>query len=212
MGEQFLITLHRSPLSFIQALQEKWAKRLPHYTGTPHLHLCLDILSQGLNTFDPPIDEALALLNTLEQESGTHLEQAYQLRKQASAIKRLLRLSHDLCTKLNADSDPTSRIYVQDVKEDLENSLFFAEDLTESIHHFINLQLSLQAQKTNETMRVIAVFSAFFMPITFIVGLYGMNFRIMPEIEWTYGYPFALGLMLACSIAIFLWFKRKKWL
>lgn len=59
MGEQFLITLHRSPLSFIQALQEKWAKRLPHYTGTPHLHLCLDILSQGLNTFDPPIDEAL---------------------------------------------------------------------------------------------------------------------------------------------------------
>jgi magnesium transporter len=212
LGKEFLITVHRTDIQFIKSLREKWAKRLPTYRGDPKLHLCLDILSQGFNSFDPPIDEALGLLNSFEQESGVHLEKVYSLRKQSSTFKRLLRLSHDICVKLNADCDQQSRIYVQDLKEDLENTLFFSEDLNESIHHFINLQLSLQSQKTNETMRVMAIFSAFFMPITFIVGLYGMNFKFMPEIDWEYGYLFSLGLMLTSSSAIYFWFKKKKWL
>ncbi len=212
LGKKFLITIHSSDIPFIKVLREKWAKRLPDYRGDPKLHLCLDILSRGFNSYDPPIDEALALLNSFEQESGVHLKKVYQLRKQASTFKRLLRLSHDLCVKLNSDCDQHSRIYVQDLKEDLENTIFFSEDLNEGIHHFINLQLSLQSQKTNETMRIMAIFSAFFMPITFIVGLYGMNFKFMPEIEWEHGYLFSIMLMLSTSIAIFIWFKKKKWL
>ncbi len=212
LGKEFLITIHRSDIPFMRALREKWSKRLPEYRGDPKLHLCLDILSQGFNSFDPPIDSAIELLNSFEQGSKVHLEKVYQLRKQASAIKRLLRLSHDICVKLNSDCDQQSRIYVQDLKEDLENTIFFSEDLSESIHHFINLQLSLQSQRTNETMRIMAIFSAFFMPITFIVGLYGMNFKFMPELEWEHGYSFSLLLMLSSSIAIFIWFKKKKWL
>jgi len=212
LGKEFLITIHRSDIPFIKTLRDKWSKKLPEYRGDPKLHLCLDILSHGYNSFDPPIDEAMGLLNTFEQESSLHLEKVYKLRKQISTIKRLLRLSHDVCVKLNADCDQQSRVYVQDLKEDLENTIFFSEDLNESIHHFINLQLSLQSQKTNDTMRVMAIFSAFFMPITFIVGLYGMNFKFMPELEWEHGYSFSLFLMLCSSAAIFIWFKKKKWL
>lgn len=212
LGKNFLLTIHRKDLPFMKSLREKWGKRLSAYSGDPRLHLCLDILNTGFNTFDPPIDAALTLLSTFEQEDTAHLGKVYLLRKQASTYKRLLRLSHDICVKLNADSDQKSRIYVQDLREDLENSLFFAEDLNESIHHFLNLQLSLQAQKTNETMRVMAIFSAFFMPITFLAGVYGMNFKYMPELEWTHGYSFSILLMILCSAIIFIWFKRKKWL
>jgi magnesium transporter len=56
------------------------------------------------------------------------------------------------------------------------------------------------------------VFSVFFMPLTFIVGIYGMNFRFMPELEMKYGYPAVLGLMLVVTLAIYLWFRKKGWL
>jgi magnesium transporter len=50
------------------------------------------------------------------------------------------------------------------------------------------------------------------MPLTFIVGIYGMNFKVMPEIDWQYGYAYAIVLMIAVTIAIYFWFKRKGWL
>ncbi|MNN13667.1 Magnesium transport protein CorA [compost metagenome] len=61
-------------------------------------------------------------------------------------------------------------------------------------------------------MRILTIFSVFFMPITFVAGVYGMNFKNMPELEWYYGYPIAMAIMVAISMAIYLWFKRKGWL
>jgi magnesium transporter len=59
-------------------------------------------------------------------------------------------------------------------------------------------------------MKLLTIFSAFFLPLTFIAGIYGMNFRYMPELEWHNGYFMTLGLMAIISIVIYMWFKRKK--
>jgi magnesium transporter len=76
----------------------------------------------------------------------------------------------------------------------------------------VQLAISVASQRTNEVIRVLTIFSVFFMPLTFIVGIYGMNFRTMPEIEWVWGYPFAWGIMISVTLAIGLWFKRRGWL
>lgn len=68
------------------------------------------------------------------------------------------------------------------------------------------------SQRTNDVVRVLTVFSVFFMPLTFIVGIYGMNFDVMPELTWSWGYYGVLGLRVAVSIVIYIWFKRKGWL
>jgi magnesium transporter len=61
-------------------------------------------------------------------------------------------------------------------------------------------------------MKVLTLFSAYFLPLTFIVGIYGMNFDNMPELRYRYGYPIIMGLMLLIFLLIFFWFKRRKWL
>jgi magnesium transporter len=72
--------------------------------------------------------------------------------------------------------------------------------------------LGLAAHRTNQIVRVLTLFSVVFMPLTFIVGVYGMNFQYMPELRERWGYPAVLIFMALVSLAIYVWFRRRGWL
>jgi magnesium transporter len=74
------------------------------------------------------------------------------------------------------------------------------------------MHVALSSHRTNEVMRVLTIFSAFFLPLTFIVGVYGMNFDFMPELHRRWAYPAVIGLMAGISAAIYTWFRRRGWL
>ena len=93
----------------------------------------------------------------------------------------------------------------------------FLENYREMSASLIDIYLSSANHRLGDTMRVLTVIATIFIPLTFIVGLYGMNFShpnspwAMPELHWYYGYPIVLGIMLATVIAMLLYFRRKKW-
>jgi magnesium transporter len=72
--------------------------------------------------------------------------------------------------------------------------------------------LSVVSNRMNEIMKVLTIFSAIMLPLTFIAGVYGMNFDNMPELGWSLGYPMAVFLMLAMGFVLYLIFKRRHWL
>jgi magnesium transporter len=82
----------------------------------------------------------------------------------------------------------------------------------DEVNNLVNLFMSLSSQKTNDVMKVLTIFSVFFMPLTFIAGIYGMNFEFMPELRQKWGYPGVMVLMGIVTAFIYFWFKRKKWL
>jgi len=82
----------------------------------------------------------------------------------------------------------------------------------ETINDFLNLYMSGMSNKMNEVMKVLTIFASIFIPLTFIAGIYGMNFEIMPELQWRYGYFVAWGVMLLVTVLLLIYFKRKKWL
>ncbi|MFZ4106305.1 magnesium/cobalt transporter CorA [Flavobacterium sp.] len=83
-------------------------------------------------------------------------------------------------------------------------------DLT-TLESAANFFFSTQSHKMNEVMKTLTVVSVFFMPLTFIVGIYGMNFKFMPELEWEYGYFCILGIMFLLLLSMIYYFKKKKW-
>jgi magnesium transporter len=100
----------------------------------------------------------------------------------------------------------------RDVQENAESYHFYADELLDDANTLLNVQLALASHRTGEVMRVLTVFSVFFLPLTFIVGVYGMNFRFMPELNSPWGYPAVLGAMLLVTLLIYRWFRSRGWL
>ena len=124
-------------------------------------------------------------------------------------IIKLLILTEDITHALNAYK--AHNLALQDAKDLHTKLLTLFNQLHDDVGNLQQIYLSISAQKTNEVMKVLTTFSVFFLPLTFIVGVYGMNFKFMPELESIWGYPIVLAIMVAITVLIYWWFKRKKW-
>jgi len=76
----------------------------------------------------------------------------------------------------------------------------------------LDVYLSSISNKMNEIMKVLTIIATIFIPLTFIVGVYGMNFEFMPELKWYWGYPAIWGVMLLIGISMLFYFRKKKWI
>jgi magnesium transporter len=99
--------------------------------------------------------------------------------------------------------------YYDDLKDSCWNVVEEIDAQKQILDGMANLYYAVQGQKMNEVMKVLTVISAVFIPLTFIAGVYGMNFEFMPELKWKYGYYVALGFMaLLAGVLIFIFYKR----
>ena len=99
---------------------------------------------------------------------------------------------------------------------DLHDYFIGLETLTDEIYDssqsLLHVYLSISSQKTNEVMRILTAFSAFFLPLTFVVGVYGMNFEYLPELKWRLGYFIFWGFIIFIATSLIIFFKKKDWL
>lgn len=105
----------------------------------------------------------------------------------------------------------THTIYLRDVHDHINRVSETIEQFRETLNSIMEVHLSNNANKMNEVMKALTVISAIFIPVTFIAGVYGMNFKYMPEINSPYGYWITVGVMVVLMIAMGLYFKLKKW-
>ena len=136
------------------------------------------------------------------------VENLYFAKTKARACKKVIQLTQTVLNNFIVHSKNQTQL--QDVKESASSLLLQFEDFLEEANSLLNTYLSSTSQKTNEVMKLLTIFSAFFLPLTFLVGVYGMNFKFMPELGWEYGYFLTWGAMFGISTLIFFWFKRRK--
>ena len=97
---------------------------------------------------------------------------------------------------------------VHDHTEHIIDTIDYYNELSASLMDFYQNTIN---RKTNEIMKVLTIFAAIFIPLTFVVGIYGMNFEFMPELKWKYGYFFVWGIFVFIGLSMLLVFKRKNW-
>lgn len=174
------------------------------------------LLKHSFKSFEPLLQKLASDLDFFESKLFENerfppfAKSLYSLKTKASILKRLFAISAPLVEFLRENLHPEP--FAQDAI-DMYNRIFtLVEDVSERSAGLINLNLSINSQRSNEVMRFLTIYSAFFMPLTFIVGVYGMNFSNMPEIVWEWGYVVCWVLMLILSVIHFIWFRNKKWL
>lgn len=200
-----LITVHKADFPFLEKLNSTYE--------TP-MELVLAIINEMVNSFILPAEvqsdkmDELENLIFLENSKSISLEDLYYQKAHARINKKLLIISQNIIAQLNVEENQKTK--QQDIKDTLINSILLYDEVNEDANNLLNTYISLTAQKSNETMKLLTVFSAFFLPLTFIAGIYGMNFENMPELQWESGYFFTLCVMGLIGLLIFFWFKRKK--
>jgi magnesium transporter len=103
-------------------------------------------------------------------------------------------------------------VYLRDLYDHTIQVIDSVETFRDMISGMLDIYLSSVSNRMNEVMKVLTIIATIFIPLTLVVGIYGMNFRYMPELEWRWGYPAVWAVMLAITVAMLAFFRRKRWL
>ncbi len=106
----------------------------------------------------------------------------------------------------------STNLYLRDIYDHTIQVIDNVETFRDMLSGMLDIYLSSISNRMNEIMKVLTIISTIFIPLTFIVGLYGMNFKFMPELEWPWGYPAVLLLMIGVTVFMLFYFRRKKWI
>lgn len=203
--ENKLITIHRANFNFLRIHEEKHIKLN---------ELFLRIVKLMLETFQKPTMELSQQISEIERtvflrdHRKVLIEELYYIKSQSRILKKVLHITQSVIDHASPSLSTSSQY--QDIKDELLNLITYNDESVENSTQLMATYLSISDQKNNEVVRLLTIFSAFFLPLTFIVGLYGMNFEIMPEIKWKFGYLYSVILMIIVVIVIYLWFRRKR--
>jgi len=105
-----------------------------------------------------------------------------------------------------------SLMFFRDVYDHLIQIIDTVESYRDMVSGLLDIYLSSMSNKMNEVMKVLTIFASIFIPLTFIAGIYGMNFEVMPELSWNFGYPLVWIVFVVVSLLMLMFFKRKKWI
>jgi magnesium transporter len=222
IGKRVLITRHPQSSLAINELftesSEKYLKRSP-------VHLALRLFHSSCGYYLKEMFSFEAELEKIEDDfqlSGNDkmMKQITSYRSQLVKIRRTFNYHVNMGERLKAyvDDEDTDLITdkevhtVNDLRERLDRLLSLSQMYYDICGDLINGYMSVTSHQLNATMRVLTVITALFVPLTFLAGIYGMNFEYIPELKAANGYFILLGVMAVVSVALLMVFKKKRWL
>jgi magnesium transporter len=227
LAENFVITIQEDPGDVFDAVRQ----RLRDGGGNARF-MKADYLAYAL--IDAVIDQYFPIVESLgesmddlqetllDQPTRERLRDLHEFKRLIARIRRAVWPQREVVGRLMRDETglvaARTKPFFRDCYDHTVIMVDILESFREAARNIMDVYLSSINIRTNEIMRVLTVISSIFIPLTFIAGVYGMNFDPklspfnMPELEWPFGYPFAIFLMLAVAIGMIVFFKRKKWI
>jgi len=149
-----------------------------------------------------PTTETLKTIHQLKREMIFLRRAVWPLREVVSGLER----GESLLMK------ESTRIYLRDVYDHTIQVIDTIETFRDMVSGMLDIYLSSISNRMNAVMKVLTIIATIFMPLTFIAGIYGMNFKYMPELEWYWGYPALWLVVVLVGVSMLIYFKKKRWL
>lgn len=227
LGEKFLISFHQGDDHPWEAVRERLrsetAQRVRNSGADYLLYTLLDTaIDMSFPILESMAERIEALEETIfEDPSPESLDAVHAIRHQLIFLRRLLWPQRDMLNVLTRDESglihERTKLFLRDCHDHTVQILELIESYHEIAASLHDLYLSGLSYRMNDVMKVLTIIATIFIPLSFVAGLYGMNFNPrsspwnMPELEWYYGYPVLLLLMLVIGLSMVLYFKRKGW-
>jgi magnesium transporter len=160
-------------------------------------------------------------IELLEEELVTHprtetLKEIHTLKREMIFLRKAVWPLREVISSLQRGESPlvqkTTGIYLRDVYDHTIQVMDTIETFRDILSGVLDIYLSSVSNRLNSVMKVLTIIATVFMPLTFLAGVYGMNFKYMPELEWRWGYPVTWAVMAAIGVAMLVYFRKKKWL
>jgi magnesium transporter len=227
LGKHYLLTVQEEPTrDCFQAVRDRIrsGKGIIRKQGADYLtYTLIDSIIDG---FFPVLEAYGERIEELEDEVVTNptrrtIEKIYQIRRELLALRRAIWPQRDAINALIRDGSdlisPEVRVYLRDCYDHAVQVMDMVETYRELTSGLMDVYLSSVGNKMNEIMKLLTVISSIFIPLTFVAGIYGMNFNTekspvnMPELNWYWGYPLCLALMFSIAGGLVYFFWRRGW-
>jgi len=202
-------------------VRERMGNKLGRIRNNGPDYLFFTLLDSIIDNYFAVLENIYDQLEALEEEvyndpTPETAHKIQQLKKEVLGIRKWAFPVKELISRL---IDSESSLITKETKLYLKGALDHCYEVNENLLLYREMSSSLMelymtnvSNKMNEVMKVLTIMASIFIPLTFIVGIYGMNFDNMPELHWKYGYFMVMGAMLLLFVAMMIYFKRKKWL
>ncbi|WP_312764906.1 CorA family divalent cation transporter [Epilithonimonas sp.] len=211
---KLIITTHRVKSKSINEVFEELKKDHPEDISRDRLALRLAL--KVMKTFDDESQTLLEVMDAMENEiflkntnQTNQIRRLYKLKRKSGLNTRILNISGEWISKFK--NLELEEVEVMDLLDKQKDVIADFDHVNAQTVNLISMFLALSDQKANQVMKLLAIYSVYFLPITFIAGIYGMNFDNMPELHHKHGYFYTLGLMLLIVVCTFIYTRRKKW-
>lgn len=221
LGPSFLLTFQEGPGDIFDPVRDRIRKSKGRIRGVGIDYLAYTLLDTIVDNYlliverigtqieavegdilENPDHKVLSRINSFKREIN-YLSKS--IRPVREAMLHLSRLDNDLVKD-------STRPFLKDLLDLATQTIEIIDTYREVLSDYLNVYNTGIANRLNEIMKVLTIFSAIFIPLTFIAGIYGMNFQYMPELACRYGYPLVLLVMLLVVVTMLGFFKRRKWL
>ncbi|MBM6616519.1 magnesium transporter CorA family protein [Bacillus suaedaesalsae] len=180
-------------------------------------HIFDQIISQDLEVIDHISDEIQNLEKKVFKDPFENkiARSVYRWKATLHELRQTIEAQEDVMETISSDTFPfaseESSYFIKSLNNNYSRVVSALDTFKESLNSIFNLQLTLKADHSNTIMKTLTLVSVIFIPMTFLAGLYGMNFEVIPELKWDYGYLYALVLMVITGLSIAFYFRKKGW-
>ena len=222
LGQNFILTfqedlendIFRTVRDRIKNGQTKIKKMGPDYL----VYTLLDVIVDNYFTVLEELGEKIEYLEekVVSDPTRTTLKVIHKLKQEIIFLRKSIWPLREVISGLERRESAlikrSTGIYLRDVYDHTIQIIDTVETYRDIVSGMLEIYLSSASNRLNEVMKVLTIIATIFMPLTFIVGVYGMNFRRMPELDWPWGYSLIWTVMIGVGLTMFIYFKRKRWL